>query len=472
MRNTIILLLSWLAFSNLAYSQDSTFFFDTRVQGTLSTPQTPFWLYANQNGVFPVKGSFLLAQASFQRFYNPNNPRFFQWGGGAELVAHAGEQSSAFFSDLFISGRAGPIELSIGQKKDVMGLGDSLLTTGSLAMSSNFRPYPKIQISTSRFVSLLPGNDIVSFKFSYSDGLLGGADTRYGNVSWVPDVYLHQKSIYVKLGGRSHKLNLYGGFNHQAMWGSEQKIFSGGLPTSKAYNYVVFGKPWADSRVGNHLGTIDIAAEWKMKKWNIFLYRQTIYEDGSLSNLSSIADGLNGLRFKRIKKSPYQNFSINTVLLEFLYTKNQGGNDFDFGTGTFGRDNYFNHYVYNQGWSYRHMTLGTPLIAPQALFRKNLTSSGALFTTNNRLYAYHIGIDASWKSINMLFKGTRSTNFGTYQSEFRPAVQQTSLFLKVEAPFHFWGENFLNVSLASDLGKLYPNSNALSLGWRKSGFIK
>jgi hypothetical protein len=55
---------------------------------------------------------------------------------------------------------------------------------------------------------------------------------------------MHQKSLYLKLGKRRHKLNVYAGFNHQAIWGGEDKIFTGGLKRAEAYEYVVLGKPW------------------------------------------------------------------------------------------------------------------------------------------------------------------------------------------------------------------------------------
>lgn len=472
MRKYLFVLLLCAAFHLNAYAQDSTFFYSATVLGAASTSQSPFWLRANQYGAVP-DGSFLGGRVSFHRVYNINNPRFFQWSGGAEVIANVGKNSTAFFTDLFLAGKAGPIELSIGQRKETMGLADSSLTSGSFAFSQNFRPYPKIQIAASRFINIIPGNDILSFKFSYSDGILGSASIHYGNVDQVDEVYLHHKSIYLKIGKRNHRLNLYAGFNHQVMWGGEDKIFSGGLKRSDAYEYVVFGKAWQGSRVGNHFGTIDVAAEWKGAKWNMFLYRQSIYEDGSLSNLSNIADGLNGIRFKR-KGLPDKNsgVSVNTVLVEFVYTKNQGGAIFDFNTGVYGQDNYFNHYVYDQGWSYKGRTLGTPLIAPQTAFREELMSSGTLFTTNNKLMAYHIGADLSWRKLNFSLKGTYSLNFGTYRNPLSPALHQTSFIVRAESPLSAKLHDYIFLNLAADIGKLYPNNMAIMLGWRKSGFIR
>ncbi|KAA0991297.1 capsule assembly Wzi family protein [Dyadobacter aurulentus] len=473
MRVTFIMLLISVAFSSKIFSQDSTFHYALGVSAAASSSSVPFWLHANRNGSVPTQKSFALFEARFHRVYNPNNPRFFQWSGGAELIGNAGKKTTAFFSDLFIAGKAGPVELSVGQRSQATGLADTLLTSGSFAMSNNYRPYPKIEISTVRFVSILPLNDIFSFKFSYSDGLFGPADVHYGNVSRISESYFHQKSLYLKLGRNRHRLNLFAGFNHQVMWGGEDKIFSGGLERKQAYNYIVFGKPWASSRVGNHFGTIDVAADWKGDQWGFFLYRQSVYEDGSLSNLSNLADGLNGFRIKRNQTSDMsQTFRINTVLIEFLYTKNQGGNIFDFNSGTFGRDNYFNHYVYNKGWSYRGRSLGTPLIAPQHLVRDDLRSFYTLFTPNNRLYAYHLGLAASYGKTDFTFRGSHSFNFGSYSTEFPGIVRQTSLLFTMNIPLFDKKNDRLTIDLATDFGKLFPNSAALMVGWRKSGFIR
>lgn len=471
MRKFVLVLLFSAALFSTGHSQDSTFVYAARLNAALSSGMAPFWLYANQNGAMPERGSLVQATASFHRVYHPNNPRFLQWAGGAELVGYAGKKSSVFFTDLFLAGKAGPIELLVGQRKGIIGLGDSLLTMGPLAMSGNYRPYPKIQLSTPHFVNVIPGNDLVSFQFTYGDGMLGSGAVHFGNVERVPHIYLHQKSLYLRLGKHSHHLNLFAGFNHQAMWGSEQQIFTGGLAPADAYRYVVLGKPWKASRVGNHFGTIDVAAEWKAKRWNIFLYRQTIYEDGSLKNLSTVSDGLSGLRFKRRQLADDTGFRFNTLLFEFLYTRNQGGAIFDYLNGIFGKDNYFNHYIYNQGWSYRGNALGTPMIAPQRNTRDNLFTTATLFTSNNMVMAYHLGAEASWKKAKFLLKGSYSQNSGTYDYPLRPSVNQTSILFTFEAPILRSKSCLLGLSLAADFGRLYPQNRAMMFSWRKSGFI-
>ncbi|WP_229252828.1 capsule assembly Wzi family protein [Dyadobacter helix] len=427
---------------------------------------------SNQFGSVPNSGSYISGKVAVYKRFHPGDPRFFQWAAGSEVIANLAKSKNLFFTDLFVSGRAGPVELSLGQRKETGGLGgDSLLTSGPIAMSGNSRPFPKMQLCTPNYVTLVPEFELLAIKFSYSDGLLGPAGIGYGNVSAVKNIYLHKKSFYLRIGKPENRLHLLGGFNHQAIWGGEDKIFSGGLSPKVAYKYVVFGKSWSGSRVGNHFGTIDLAAEWKGKIWDIFLYRQSIYEDGSLINLSNIADGLNGLQIRKAAEKS-RGFSLSTLLFELLYTKNQGGSVFNFNTSTFGRDNYFNHYVYNQGWSYRGESLGTPLIGPQNFTKEALqTKNSKTFTVNNRIIAFHAGLRGTFHTLNFLFKSTYSINFGTYDNPFQKQVSQTSFLLGLEKRIPFLNGCLINLGIASDLGDLYPKSFASIIGLKKTGFL-
>lgn len=53
----------------------------------------------------------------------------------------------------------------------------------------------------------------------------------------------------------------------------------------------------AGNRTGNHLGTVDVGAEINTYWCNFLIYRQNIYEDGSLFYLNNISDGLSGISF-------------------------------------------------------------------------------------------------------------------------------------------------------------------------------
>jgi len=455
-------------------AQDSTVFYSTRIRAALSTDQTPLWLHANQAGSIPIHGPYLAGQLGLYRkkIRSVNNKKTIDWSAGIALTTYAGSETNLFLTDAFVAVSLGALELSVGQQEESVGLMDTTLTSGSLSISGNSRPSPRIKLALPSFVSLGFTNNFVAFKGSYSDGILGKARVQYGNIRGIPALYLHHKAIYIRLGKPVHRLHLYGGFNHQVMWGGEALIFTGGLNTSAAYRYVVLGKPWAGSRVGNHFGTIDMGVQWRGKKWTYFAYRQNPYEDGSLSQLTNISDGLNGLRISRISMPDAYGLQIRTFLIELLTTKSQGGSIFDLNSQIFGRDNYYNHYVYTQGWSYRGRNMGTSLVPTQDIQNSDIPKDTTAFTMNNRLWAIHTGVLGKIQSINIQAKGTFSRNFGTYNYPLEPARTQFSFLLQAEKAVSFAKGSFLNIRLATDLGNLYPTTFGLEVGWRKQGFFK
>src|SRR5690606_24746566 len=126
-------------------------------------------------------------------------------------------------------------------------------------------------------------------------------------------------------------LRVYAGMNHQAQWGGQSPYFRNENDLTdrqmpKKYLDVVFGIKGgagqglhdSTNRIGNHLGSVDLGMEIKSYGADIFIYRQSIYEDGSLAYLRNIADGLNGVRIRKntIYGAP---FEIHEGVFEFLY---------------------------------------------------------------------------------------------------------------------------------------------------------
>jgi len=456
-------------------AQDSTLRYNAAVLLAGSTGKTPFWIRANQNATIPLNGNFVSGHWGIYKIYNNNNPRIFQWSGGAEVVTNYEQSGKVIFTDLYIAGKIGPIEFLAGQKKGVMGLMDTTLTSGSLSFSGNARPFPQIKISVPRFFPLAFTNYLVSLKFSYSDGLLGGSDINYGSIHHVPLTYLHQKSLYFKVGMPNNNLNIYAGINHQVIWGGENKISpSYDLISSKAYWHAITGKTFNYRKIGDHFGTIDLGTEWKNSNWSYFLYRQNIYETGSLFQLTHFQDGLNGLRIKRNKvasNQKYTNFIIRSLLFEFINTKNQINNSPLSGLAIFEKGNYFNSYIYSNGWAYRGRGLGTPLITEKNLSDKNLPEVATQFTNNNRITTFHTGFEATWLNTSLTFKGTYSSNFGTYLRPFNNNKKQLSVLITAEKNIKKWNNLSFITSISSDSGSLYPNSMGILVGIRKNGFL-
>lgn len=464
--------------SSFACAQDSTLSYSTSISFAASTAQTPFWLRANQNGIVPGNGTFALGQFGLYQQYNRNNPRIFQWSAGAEIIATYGKsgygkRADYFASDLYVAGKIGPVEMLLGQKKGITGLMDTTLTSGSLSFSGNARPIPGFQISLPEFYPLAFTNDFISVKASYRDGKLGASTISYGSVRSVPTTYFHQKSLYLRFGKCSDPIKLFAGINHQARWGSENQISPvSELHTLNAYWYVISGKTFDYKKIGTHFGTMDIAGEWASKNWTYFLYRQNIYETGSLFKVTNFADGLNGIRISRNKIAKDQTyFTFNSFLFEVIGTKDQTNNAPLSGLVFYEKGDYYNSFIYSQGLSYKGGEIGTPLNPNQDLTDKALQRNDTKFTNNNRIWAFHSGMKASWLNTDLLFRGTYSRNFGTYVNPFSSCIQQFSLQLSASKKMKFLKNGSFIASFYSDIGALYQNSSSIVLGYRKDGFL-
>jgi hypothetical protein len=455
-------------------AQDSTLRYDATLIASASSGKTPFWAYANQSGAVPTSGKFVLGKWGISKSYNIYNPRLLQWSAGAELITSYSDKENLFFTDLFITGKIGPVELLVGQKKNINGLVDSTLSSGSLSVSGNSRPFPRIQLSIPDFYPLYFTGDYVSVKASYSDGALGNSRLSYGDTKYEPFTYFHQKSFYLRLGFPDQRFNIYTGFNHQVIWGGENRIWpADNLTKADAYWHAVTGKAVYFKKIGLHFGTVDLAAEWKGVNWSFFAYRQNIYETGSLYKVINFSDGLNGLSIKRSNplSADATYFALQSFVLEVIGTKSQLNKTPPFGLSIYENGDYYNSFLYQNGWSYRNFGIGTPLISQQNETDKQLPVNKSQFSNNNRIWAVHAGASATWLGATIIFKGTYSFNYGTYLTPFDNTKRQLSVYLSAEKKMSFWKGTSVIAGLSSDYGQLYPNTTAIQLGIRKNGFM-
>ena len=368
--------------------------------------------------------------------------------------------------------------VSAGKRKEVFGLLDTLLSTGSVAWSGNALPLPKVQLATNGFLEVPFTKRLFAFQASFAHGWLGptrinpnyfrNSTDQYGH--YVP-TYLHQKTFYGRFGKPTWKVNLYGGFSDFAFWGNENIIWNPGfdLSLTESYRRVVLGENWNGSKVGNHFGSIDLAASIKGKTRDVFLYRQSIFDTGSLLNAFNL-DGLTGVSIHN-KTPKSSNIFIQKLLVEYYYSNDQvdplvvaGG----------GNNDYFNHYIYLDGWAYRSRLLGTPLSVIDrdlATNAKNENFRGG-YIANNRVYALHLGILGSiGKSTQFVFKTSVSRNLGTYAAAFNPARYQLSSFLSLSKHLKWLKGTEGSISLAADVGNLRLSTVGCMVGIKKRGFI-
>lgn len=462
-----------------------------------SSTETPFWLRANQYGIVPYRSPVATFRAGLYSAYDTNRYGNGRWkeakfavGYGLSVVANGTQNGLSYernilLPEAYVKVRRGIWELYVGRRREKFGLADSTLSTGSYAWSGNAMPIPKIQLSIPYFAPIGFTKGWVAVQGTFAHGYMDAN-------GYINNSMLHQKSLYVRLGRPREVVRVYAGLNHQAVWGgkvadptnlpttvpSDGKLPSGLLN----YFYVVstLGPKNTDTseynyfdltnRIGNHLGSVDAAIEIDLVRHSLYIYRQNIYDDGSLFYLTNIADGLNGIRIRRNSGDAI----IRDILFEFLNTTSQGGPEFIIDDPERrGKDDYFNHQQFRDGWAYRQHTVGTPFIPP-ALGPRDQYPYG-WFTSNNRVYVFHTGVAGSFpvrgraltSPISYQLKLSYSRNLGTYNFPYSPVRTQFSGYASIVAPLAILGGLQLTGSVAVDSGTLYQNSIGTFFSLRK-----
>jgi hypothetical protein len=384
----------------------------------------------------------------------------------------------------------------IGAKEYTIGLPFENLTTGSLALSNNARPLPRISIGFPDFVE-------VPFTFGYLEikGILSHGWFEKDRITESP--FLHEKFAFARIGGKL-PVRLKGGITHFAQWGGERDgiVLPSGL---KDYLRIITARPgpatdddegfiWGESAnaLGNHLGTIEFGMEISTKWFELDVYHQTPFEDNSGTKLfwKRNGDRLMGFHFK-----PNSGKIIESFLYEYVYTKQQTHpglnvpvpNQSNYGYGYGGRDNYYNNYLYKSGWTYKNSIMGTPLFDTQEevkLYAPDFIDPDSRWNfniANNRIIAHHLGVSGNINTnIGFRFLSTYTKNFGTYGGingginrwgSIDPAVRNnyffypplTQLYFLLESEYKFVslpGVMF-NTALALDNGSLSKNASLI-----------
>ncbi|GAB4007071.1 capsule assembly Wzi family protein [Spirosoma migulaei] len=458
-----------------------------------SNDQNPFWLRANQYNIVPVQGSFGTVRLGIQRDYKPRPDSIpkrksrFDWGFGAYAIANVGPRSTSnnpaiLLPDAYVKIRFGALELYGGNRREVAGLGDTLLTSGFVAWSGNAMPFPKIQLHTPDYVPIGFTKKLLAFRVGYAHGWLID--------SYIQGSYLHQKYFYGRIGKPNWRVRFYAGLNHQVQWGGHADYLlnrpdlavNGGLPTSfQDYLSIITGRyPDAlennrfttfdgTNRVGNHVGNYDVALEWKGVRTNWLLYHQHMYDDASGLALQNVPDGLTGLRFQN-HATTNTRFRFQRLVLEWLSTTNQSGPTFDPTARYQGADNYFNNSQYIEGWSYRGRTIGTPFIMPRSDLAPAVATeyAGNGFYPNNRVVAWYLGtISAFQRGPILTTRLSYSRNFGSYKQPYPQVFHQLSTLLSAQWPIRKWSGTSLTTTLSLDRGELMPDAFAGYLSLKK-----
>ena len=465
----LILLSSFLSFGKLA---DTTNHSSVELHAILSdVGATPFWLSRLQYGAIPLDNPGVVAIVRNGKNYDLKKK--YDWKYQIQANGWGGKKNALWLTEAYVSGRRGKWEFWVGRRKEVYGLGDTAMTSGFYSWSGNAVPIPKIQFGTRDYVDFAKGHLGIFMTFAH-----GWLD----NQGPVLDGFLHQKTLYGRIGRRDALLNFFGGVNHQAMWSGQYKDgppFGQGLNT---FFYVVTtsknrtllqtdpNAPETESgyQYGAHLGSIDFMLNIKPKWGNISLYRQTAWETGRIAALMTANDGITGLSVKFNQAKWLQN-----IIFEYIYTANQG----QYYSGLaklFKMDDPHKTEIENNfngthgGWHYFDRGIGTPFLVYD-MESKGRNGYGFSF---NAVKAYYLGLQGQlpnnlhWKLRAAYSLHTRAQYFGFPIRDYDGFIPQTSIAFQMSK--NTTKDLSLHAEIGYDQGERVTNTLGLTLGLKYS----
>jgi hypothetical protein len=435
--------------------------------------QTPFWLLSNQYGLLTPDKFNGWVKAGVHRSLSKKN---IDYDYKFELINRYSNKNELYVHQAYLRLKLYFVNIQAGSMEETFGNQDSSLSSGGLLWSGNAKPMPKVSIMVPNYTKVPFTFGLLEFKGGISHGWFG--DEHVVNNSW-----LHHKFGYIQFGG-TLPVHVHFGFHHFAQWGG--KTTDGlQLPNSLKDFAKVFlakgggrGAPEADSlnSLGNHIGSRNFGIDADLHNFKMGLYWQTIFEDGSGKAYNNIKDGLWGFYLHTKDK----NKLINGIVYEFINTTDQSGSipelwildgvayTYPIPGGEYyqtgGNDNYFNNGIYQFGWTYKYMTLGTPFITSPII----AVDGQGEYMRNNKVTGHHFGIEGIIKSISYNIFYTYYQNFGTNTSSFHPKKPQHSILIQTYISNKLpWGLD-LSLKAGFDVGKMYGNNLGLQISLIKT----
>ncbi|SOE22761.1 Capsule assembly protein Wzi [Spirosomataceae bacterium TFI 002] len=484
----VAIVLSLQCFTALA-QEDTTqirkkFSYSFELGGYASINQElPFWLKSNQYGAVPKSANSTYFRQQIES-KTDTSAKFFHVNYCVDIMTFVGNEAKLIIPEAFLDFRFGPLSISGGRIKGVMGLVDSTLSSGSITWSGNALPIPEVRIAIPEYRKFI--FKWLAVKGHYSHGWFGDQVT-------VKNSFFHQKSLYARLGKPEKKIHLYGGLLHNAQWGGSPKytlpegddrLTNGKFPQDWfTYGQVVFpyqarqdssgtyGLFEETNRFGNHIGQFDLGGTIDFKNTLLTVYKQTIFETGvTFSSLTNTDDGLYGLSLKNKKEDAV----FQKVVFEFLHTLNQGAyqsglarllklEDRQYGWSTY----YFNHMQYQDGWSFKGKGIGTPFAVPEEYIKVSKKTFGSeVFLNNNRIKVGYLGAQFKLNSILLQTRMSLSRNYGSQFVKYKPA-DQVSFLINSSIPLPKL-KGILGVRIGIDQGELIKDNYGANISFRRN----
>ena len=465
----------------------------------------PYYISSNSGGTVTQQYSALAAAALFKGMVTSKR---FSWGAGIEawggLASSAGYEryvagngqfevqqqhpARAWIQQAYVEGKYRSIYALAGQAYKSSPIVNGSLSSGDLVWSGNARPPVGMRAGFIDFqnIPFTRGWVQLTGEFGYFrelDDKWLEHHYNYYNHFITTGTWLHYKSLHLRTNPHQPLVFTIGA-QSACQFGGSADYYEDGKVTrtvkmkadAKAFFRTFIagsgGNSAGDSFVeGNHLGTWDIALEYKLaQRRSLRAYTQWLWEDGSGIGKMNGFDGLWGLEYRNGSGRPL----LQGAVIEYIDFTNHSGpihwtpNDLP-GTPitshSSGADDYYNNYIYN-GYQSRGMSIGSPFVKSPLY---NL--DGYMRYRDNVLRGFHAAIHG-WLHENWYYRlmGSYRRAWGTPLIPRAGSVDDFSMALKIQ--YHTGNKSsrwVVNATVAMDHGSLYGNNWGSLLGLSYSG---
>ena len=477
-------------------------------QSSVSDGQTPLWLNANKHGLSSLDEVNGYLRGMVERPLVADSARNWGFGYALDLVAPLHYTSNFIIQQAFIEARWKKGVVTIGSKEFPMELKNNELSSGSQTLGINARPVPQVRLALPDYW-IIPGT---------KNWLALKGHIAYGKTTddqWQKDftdihqrytegTLYHSKAGYLKIGPKN--LTVVVGLEMACQFGGKtikeengnQVVVTNASDMKSFVNAFLPGGSGSDEETsdfknaeGNQLGSWLARLNFDYDRWYLGIYADHFFEDHSSMFFLDYDGYGSGSEWDVKKKHRYfvyslkdiqlgldfrlkDNYWINNLLVEYIYTKYQSGPIYHDHTPHIsdhvcGIDNYYNHYIFT-GWQHWGQAIGNPL------YRSPLyNEDGTINFQNNRFVAWHFGIAGS-PNYNLHYRllATFQRSLGTYTQPF--ANPQSTQHLLAEADYRFsyysplygWS---VKAAVGADFGKTYGKNLGFQLTIAKTGTL-
>ncbi len=439
----------------------------------------PLWLSSNRYGLSSVEDASAYERAGVFRPIEADSLRRWRVGYGLDMALMQNAASRFVVQQAWAEVAFQHVKLMFGAKEIPPDLKNPQLSSGGLSIGMNARPIPqgRLEVNDVSF----PGTNgwwkwsgRLAYGWMTDNSWIAGHHAE--NARYTRNVLYHEKALYWKFGREDiFPLDFVIGIQMAAQFGGTSYNVTGRNHTLATIHHdsglgAFWDALWArgsdetdgteHNTAGNHLGSYNLALTYHGPGWGVRAYFERYFEDQSMLTLQyGISDHLLGVEI-HLPSNPF----VSHVVIEHLATTNQSGAVYHDQTATLpekmnGRDNYYNHLLYT-GWQHWGMSPGHPfLTSPIYSSTKAYDLNGQITFMNNRVRAWHVGIDGNPTDelyYRLLMSYTR--NWGTYDSPFTDVLRQTYFLLEGQyAPRWARGVNG-RLGIGWDQGHLLGNS--------------